>query len=87
MVSKNKPGKHSEVATSDELLVAEAQQRIVTVQKVGVEDDLDSVLRVVEQVASLKGQEDWVLLVINNVVGRDRRPELDSNISFQKTKA
>ena len=52
-----------------------------------MEDDLDSVLRVVEQVASLEGQEDWVLLVINNVVGRDRRPELDSNISFYKTKA
>ena len=52
-----------------------------------MEDDLDSVLRVVEQVASLQGQEDWVLLVINNVVGRDRRPEVDSNISFQQTKA
>ena len=75
------------MASSNELLVAETQQRIVAVQEVGVEDDLDSVLRVVEQVAPLEGQEDWVLLVVNNVVGRDRRPEVDSNISIQQTKA
>ena len=75
------------MASSDELLVAETQQRIVAVQEVGVEDDLDSVLRVVEQVAPLEGQEHWILLVVNNVVGRDRRPEVDSNISIQQTKA
>ena len=86
-MSKNKPGKHSEVASSNELLVAETQQRIVAVQEVGVEDDLDSVLRVVEQVAPLEGQEHWVLLVVNNVVGRDRRPEKYSNISIQQTKS
>ena len=75
------------MASSNELLVAETQQRIVAVEEVGVEDDLDSVLRVVEQVAPLEGQEHWVLLVVNNVVGRDRRPEVDSNISIQQTKA
>ena len=39
-MSKNKPGKHSEVASSNELLVAETQQRIVAVQEVGVEDNV-----------------------------------------------
>ena len=73
------------MASSNELLVAETQQRIVAVEEVGVEDDLDSVLRVVEQVAPLEGLKHWVLLVVNNVVGRDRRPEVDSNISIQQT--
>ena len=46
--------KHAHVAASDKLFIVEADQRIVTVQKIWMKDDLDSILWIIEQVASLQ---------------------------------
>ena len=42
------------MTTSHKLFIVETEERIVTVEKVWMEDDLHSVLWIIEQVASLQ---------------------------------
>ena len=66
---------HAHVAASDELFVVETNQRIVTVQKVRMEDDFYSVLWIIEHVASLQRLNDWVFVIFNYIVRSNWRPK------------
>ena len=46
--------KHTHVAASDKLFIIQTDQRIVVVQKIWMKDNLDSILWIIEQVASLQ---------------------------------
>lgn len=63
----------AEMASTDELLVVEAQNRIVRVQKVRMEDDLDAVVRAVEELDAADLIEDGVVGVVSHIVRRDGR--------------
>ena len=63
------------MAASNKLLITESKQWVVTVQKVRVEDYFDPVIRIIEQVASLQGQEHWILFIFTDIVGCDGWPE------------
>ena len=63
------------MAASDKLLITESKQWVVTVQEVRVEDYFHPVIRVIQQVASLQGQEHWVLFIFTDIVGSDGWPE------------
>ena len=62
------------MTATDELLVGETQQRVVVTEELRVEDDLDSVGRIIEQIASLQSLDNWVLVVIVNIVRSYGRP-------------
>ena len=68
-------GEHAEVAATHKLLVAQTEQRVVRVQKVGMEYNLDPVLGAVQETASLQSLQDRILFIRNYVVSCDRRPE------------
>ena len=63
----------SQVAAADELLVVHAQDRVVAVEEVGVEDDLDAVMRVVEELHAPDLGQNRVVVVVRHVVRRDGR--------------
>ena len=63
----------SQVAAADELLVVHAQDRVVAVEEVGVEDDLDAVVRVVEELHAPDLGQNRVVVVVRHVVRRDGR--------------
>ena len=66
-----------QMAAADELLVVHAENRVVAVQEVRVEHDLDTVMRVVEQLDASDLVEDRVIVVVGHVVcrhGRERVP-------------
>ena len=46
--------KHTHVAASDKLFIIQTDQRIVVVQKIWMKDNLDSILWIIEHVASLQ---------------------------------
>ena len=62
------------MTATDELLVGETQQRVVVTEELRVEDDLDSIGRIIEQIASLQSLDNWVLVVIVNIVRSYGRP-------------
>ena len=66
---------HSQVTATDKLLVTETQQGIVVIEELWVEDNLDSVLWIVEQVTSLKGRHHGVLVIVLDTVSCYWRPE------------
>lgn len=55
------------------LLVVEAQDRVVGVEELGVEDDLDAIRRPVEELYSADLVQDGVVRVVGHVVRRDGR--------------
>jgi hypothetical protein len=57
----------------DELLVIQPKNRVVGVQKLRVEDDLDAVLTPVEELAPPNLVQDGVVRVVGHVVSRDGR--------------
>ena len=61
------------MTTSDKLLVVQTEDRVVRVQKLGMEDDLDAILWAVEQLHSPDLAEDRVAGVIRHVVRDDWR--------------
>ena len=61
------------MASTHELLVVHAQDRVVAVQEVGVEHNLDAVLRVVEELHTTDLVEDRVVRVVRHVVRRHWR--------------
>ena len=68
-------GEHAQVAAAHKLLVAQTEQRVVRVQEVGMEYDLDPILRTVQEAASLQSLQDRILVIRNHVVSCDGRPE------------
>ena len=56
-----------------EFLVVEPQDGIIRVQKVGVEDDLDTVVGVVEKLDAPELVQDRIRRIVGHVVRRDRR--------------
>ena len=63
----------SQVATVYELLIVHTQDRVVAVQEVRVEDDLDAVVRVVEELHAPDLGQNWVVVIVCHDVHRDRR--------------
>ena len=63
----------SQVAAAHELLVVHAQDRVVAVQEVGVEHDLDAVRGRVEELDAADLVQDRVVRVVRHVVRRDGR--------------
>ena len=61
------------MTTSNKLLVIETQDRVVGVQEFGVEDNLDSVRRLVEQVNSSDLVKNRVGSIVGHVVGDNGR--------------
>ena len=68
-------GEHAEVAAPHKLLIAQTKQRVVRVQEVRMEDDLDPVLGAVQEAASLKRLDDRILIICNHIMSCDGRPE------------
>ena len=63
----------TQVASSDELFVVETEDRVVRVQELGVEDDLDAVRVSVEELNAANLVQDGVVRVIGHVVRHDGR--------------
>jgi len=60
------------MATPDKLFIVHAQDRVVRVQKLGVEDDLDPVVLLVEELSPPDLVQDRIGGVVLHVVGGDR---------------
>lgn len=60
------------MTTSDKVVVVEGEERIVAVQELRVEDNLNSIGRMVEQVDSSDLVQDWIFGIIGHVVRDDR---------------
>lgn len=63
----------TQMTTSDKLFVIQTQDRVVGVQELGVEDDLDSISRSVEQLDSSDLVQDWVGGIVGHVMSDNRR--------------
>lgn len=61
------------MATPDKLLIVQPKNRVVGVQELWVEDDLDAVRGPVEQLNPSDLVQDWVVGVVRHVVGRNGR--------------
>jgi hypothetical protein len=61
------------MTSPDELLVVQPKNRVVGVQELGVEDDLDAVLTPVEQLHPPDLVQDGVVRIVGHVVRRNRR--------------
>lgn len=68
------------MAATNKLFVTQTQQWIVVTEELGVEDDLHSVGRVIEEIASLECLDNRVPLIIVNIMCGYWRPEVH-NIS------
>lgn len=62
----------AQMASSDKLLIVQAQDRVVRIQKVGVEHNLDTIAARVEQLDASDLAQDRVRRVVRHVVRRDR---------------
>ena len=63
------------MAAPHKLLIAQTEQRVVRVQEVRMEDDLDPVLGAVQEAASLERLDDRILVISNHIMSCDGRPE------------
>jgi len=79
------------MAASHEFFVVQSQNRIVAVQEVWVEDDLDPVRSVVEQLDATNLIQDRIISVVRHVVGdhwgervplERKDPTLQENLVF-----
>ena len=78
---------YAQVASTNELLIVHAQDGVVAVQEVWVEDDLDAVMRVVEQLDTSNLVENWIVVVIGHVMcryGREGVALQNKNATFQQ---
>lgn len=65
-------GKDTQMATSHEIIVVQGKDRVGGVQELRVENNLDTVRRVVEELNPSDLVQNGVFVVINHVVGNDR---------------
>ena len=75
------------MATSDEFLIVESQDRIIRVQEFRVENDLDSIIASVEKLDATNLVQDWIISVVSHFVGdnwRERVPLECKYSSFKK---
>lgn len=74
---------HAHMATADELLVIETQDRVVAVKEIGVEDDLHAVAGAVEELDATELVQHWVGAIVEHVVCdyRRQRVALESEYS------
>jgi hypothetical protein len=63
-------GKHPEVAPSDKLLIVHAKNRIICIEEIGVKDDLDAIIRCIEESHAPDLIQNEVVRVIRHVVRR-----------------
>lgn len=63
-------GEDAQVASTNELLVVHAEDGVVAVQEVWMENDLDAVMGVVEQLNASNLVENGIIVVIGHVVCR-----------------
>ena len=61
------------MTTTDKLFIVEAENRVVRVEELWVEDDLDPVRGSVKELDTSDLTEDWIVGVVGHVVGRDWR--------------
>ena len=66
-------GEDTHMATAHELFIVQTKDRIVRVQKVGVENNLHSVAGPVEKLAPTNMQQNGVCSIVRHVVGHDWR--------------
>lgn len=64
-------GKDTEMGSADKVVVVEGKDGVGGVEEFGVEDDLDAVGGVVEELDAADLGENWVVSVVNHVVGDD----------------
>lgn len=65
-------GEDAEMTSTDEFLVIETENGVVGAQKVGMENDLDPVMRVIEELHAANLVQDRVVRVVHHIVRRDR---------------
>lgn len=65
-------GEDAEMTSTDEFLVIETENGVVGAQKVGMENDLDSVMRVIEELHAANLVQDRVVRIIHHIVRRNR---------------
>lgn len=61
------------MTSTHKFFVIQRQNRVITVQKVGVEDNLDTIMGIVEQLDTPDLVENRIISVIGHVVCCDRR--------------
>lgn len=61
------------MASTDEFFIVHAENGVVRVQEIGVEDNLDAVGLRVEELDAADLVQDRVIVVVGHVVGRDWR--------------
>jgi hypothetical protein len=66
-------GKHPKVAPSDEFLIVHAKNRVVRIEKIWMKDDLDAIMRCIEEPHTPDLIKDRVVRVIRHVVRRHGR--------------
>jgi hypothetical protein len=79
-------GEHPKVASTNELLIVEPEDRVVTVQKVRVEDNLDAIVVMVEQFDTPNLVQNRVVGIVRHVVcdhRGERIPFQGENPAFQ----
>jgi hypothetical protein len=60
------------VTTPDKFFVIEAEDGVIRVQELGVEDDLDTIRIPIEELYSTNLVQDRVVCIVGHVVGHDR---------------
>src|SRR5258707_3507549 len=63
-------GENAEVTPSDKFFIIHAKNRVIRIEKVGMKDDLDSVIRGIEEPHTPDLSENRVVRVIGHVVRR-----------------
>ena len=63
---------HAHVATSHKVLVLEAEERISGRQELGMENDLDPIVTIIEQLATSQAAHDGIRRIVDDVVSRYR---------------
>jgi hypothetical protein len=65
-------GENTEMGSADEVVVVEGKNWVRRVQELRVEHNLDAIRGVVEKLAAAELSQDWVLGIVDHVVGHDR---------------
>jgi hypothetical protein len=75
------------VASTNEFFIIKPKNRIITIQKVGVKDNLHAVVAMIEQFYSAYLVEDGIISIVSHVVSNDGRqgiPLQGENATLQK---
>ena len=62
---------NTEMAPTNKLFIIKAQNRVVAIQEIGMEDDLDTIVTMVEEFDPTNLVEDGVVSVIGHIVRHD----------------